>query len=88
MYPVVTKKITFYENFYNDSLKLAQELGLSYQDYIRYLITQDLRRSKRKDDILIRESKARFMVRMIQDMKKGEYREINDLEKALQDLLH
>ena len=69
LYPVVVKKVTLYETFFQETLKVAEDLGLSYQDYIRYLLTQDLRKSKEKSDIFIRESKARVMLKIIQNIK-------------------
>lgn len=68
----VAKTITLTKDLYEDAEKTANQLGVSFPEYVRYLIIDDKREYLRKIEILDEETEKELGEAM-EDYKKGNY---------------
>ncbi len=81
----VRQSITLKENLYNTSNKRAGDLGLSYPDYVRYLIVKDNEDQLKSESRLNKDSEE-ALKKAIEDIKKGRVKKIEDIDEYVRSL--
>lgn len=81
----IRQSITLKENLFNTSNQRAENLGLSYPDYVRYLIVKDNEDQLKKDSKLGKDAEE-ALKKAIEDIKSGKVRKIEDIDDYVRSL--
>jgi predicted DNA-binding protein len=81
----IRQSITLKENLFNTLNQRAENLGLSYPDYVRYLIVKDNEDQLKKDSKLGKDAEE-ALKKAIEDIKSGKVRKIEDIDDYVRSL--